>query len=136
MDVSGSDDAYAEWKQLVDEADIVLYLVRADKILKGDNETEDRIRKDMRHIGKWLETKKSRPHFFIIGTHADLDPDFNRLKDDKVGDYADRFSKKKIIADSILSAGGWKNAKVIIDSMQSIKWTERLVFNLFKQIVG
>ena len=134
-DVAGDKVAYGEWKKLFDEADVVLYLFRADKIILGDKRTEERIRDDMRHIGQWLDTRSKRPHFFLIGTHCDLDPKFKHLTADNLGTYRDDILQKMIIIEAVLMAGGSKNVKVLIDSMKSIEWTERLVFNIFKQIV-
>ena len=97
-DVSGTDDAYAEWKKLHDESDIVFYLLRADRLLAGDTNVEERVRKDLKHIGQWLEDRgPSRPDFFIVGTHCDLDCEFAGLTDKKYGDYHDNFCKLPIM---------------------------------------
>ncbi len=90
LDVSGAKDAYAEWKSLHDEADMVFYLLRADRLIAEDSEVENRVRDDLRHIGTWLQARSPRPRFFIIGTHCDFDHEFITLKDDRMGDYVEQ----------------------------------------------
>lgn len=134
-DLSGSDDAYAEWKNLHNEADIVLYLLRVDKVMSGDTQTEARVRKDMKHIGAWLKERTQRPHFFIIGTHCDLtDPDLTKLPEDKVGEYVDRVRRLPIIKEAVLRGGGAQNTKVVLGSMKSLPETEALVYRLFMEV--
>jgi hypothetical protein len=47
LDLPGGKVAYPEWKRLHNEADVVLYLLRADKILAGDFEVEERVQADL-----------------------------------------------------------------------------------------
>lgn len=93
LDVNGDKSAYAEWKELHDQADVVFYLLRADQLIAGNRDTEARVREDLKHIGGWLESRNPRPRFFIIGTHCDSDPDFNSPSDDKIGNYTDKFRR-------------------------------------------
>jgi GTPase SAR1 family protein len=134
-DLSGSDAAYAEWKSLFDESDIVLYLLRVDKLMSGDAYAEARVRKDMKHIGAWLAERNPRPQFFIVGTHCDLtDPDFTKLPNNKVGEYADKVSRLPAIEDAVRRGGGGQNAKIILGSMKSLPETEALVYRLFTEV--
>lgn len=134
QDISGDKAAYAEWKELHDKADIVLYLMRADLLLAGDPATETRVRDDLKHISDWLESRTPRPLFFFIGTHCDLDPEFSRLTPDRAGDYIDRFRHLPIVEEMVARAGGTQAAKVVIGSMKTISSTEVLVYELFRQV--
>jgi energy-coupling factor transporter ATP-binding protein EcfA2 len=136
LDVSGDKAAYAEWKELHDEADVVFYLLRADRLLAGDYAVESRVRDDMRHIGSWLEARKTRPRFFIIGTHCDLDNEFAKVADDRVGDYIDKFRKLPIVSEIVARAGGTQLAKVVLGSMKTVHGTEALVYKTFMQVVS
>lgn len=134
LDVSGDKAAYAEWKKLHDDADIVFYLLRADRLIAGDKQVENRVRGDLTHIGGWLQDRQSRPKFFIIGTHCDLDPEFPGGSDNKFGDYFDRFRGLPIVSELLIRAGGAQHSKVILGSMQSRQGTEELVYEIFRQV--
>lgn len=134
LDVSGDKAAYAEWKELHDKADVVFYLLRADRLIAGDPGFELRVRDDLRHIGGWLEARKSRPRFFIIGTHCDFDGEFTSLSADRLGDYVDQFRKLPIVAELVARAGGAQQAKVVLGSMKSLQDTEMLVYQIFMQV--
>jgi energy-coupling factor transporter ATP-binding protein EcfA2 len=136
LDVSGDKAAYAEWKELIDQADFVFYLMRADKLIAGDRDVESRAREDLQHIGTWLESSKSRPLFFIIGTHCDLDVEFSSLSADTIGDYVDRFRRLPIVTELVMRGGGAQQAKVVLGSMKTVQDTEALVYQLFSQVTA
>lgn len=135
LDVAGDKVAYAKWKELVGRSDVVLYLLRADRIFARDAAAEARIRDDIKHIGEWLASAKQRPEFFIIGTHCDLDDGFSSLKEDQIGDYVDTFSKLPLMREIFLRVGGAAQMKVALGSMKTIEHTEALVYNIFAQMV-
>lgn len=134
LDLSGDKAAYAEWKELHTNADVVFYLLRADRLIAGDRDVEARVRDDLKHIGKWLEARNPRPHFFIIGTHCDLDEEFRSTSADKIGDYYDKFQQLPIIAELTGHAGSRQQAKVALGSMKTVQGTEALVYDVFKQV--
>jgi len=134
VDVSGAKDAYAEWKALQEEADLVLYLMRADRLLAGDESVERRVREDLTHIGEWLRSRNRRPMFFIVGTFCDMDPDFKKLTREKAGDYQDKFQRLPIVRELVLRAGGTSLARVVLGSMKTKDLTEQLAASLFEQV--
>jgi len=136
LDLSGDKAAYADWKELVEQADIVFYLLRADRLLAHDAEVEERVRDDLRHIGEWLKARSERPRFFIIGTHCDLDPDFPGVSANTVGDYVDKFNRLPIVQELRARAGGTQQAKVVLGSMKTVEDTEMLVYHVFMQVVS
>jgi hypothetical protein len=136
LDVSGDKAAYAEWKELHDQADVVFYLLRADRLIAGDSDVESRVRDDMRHIGGWLEARTSRPRFFIIGTHCDFDAEFQATSPEKLGDYVDKFRRLPIVAELVARAGGAHQAKVVLGSMKTVQDTEALVYQVFMQVTS
>lgn len=150
LDVAGSKDAYGEWNKLVlgqsagpkgsppkaEPADVIFYLLRADRIIAGDAVVEARVRDDLRHIGSWLEDLPSRPLFFIIGTHCDFDADFANLPADKLGDYVDRFRKLPIVAELVAWGGGSQRVQVVLGSMKTLEATEALVYQTFMQVAS
>jgi GTPase SAR1 family protein len=136
LDLSGDKAAYAEWKQLVNKADVVFYLLRADRLIAGDRDVEERVRADLKHIGDWLEQRRPRPPFFIIGTHCDLDAEFQRTSKNKRGDYVDKFHRLPIVSELLARAGGAQQAKVFLGSMKTVEDTAALVYKVFKQVAS
>lgn len=134
LDVSGDKAAYAEWKELHDQADVVFYLLRADRLIAGDLDVEARVREDLKHIGDWLKSCKPRPRLFIIGTHCDFDSKFPSTSAEKFGEYVDKFRKLPIIVELVGRAGGAQQAKVAIGSMKTVQDTEALVYQVFMQL--
>lgn len=136
MDVGGGQSFYAEWKELTTNADVVLYLLRADRLFARDAEVEERVRADLRHIGEWLSARKTKPSVFIFGTHCDLDERFATLTPDRVGDYRDSFSRLPVVSEILMRAGGTGGAKIVLGSMKTVEQTERLVYELFRQVAS
>lgn len=134
LDVSGDKAAYAEWKELHDKADVVFYLLRADRLIAGDADVEARVRDDLRHIEGWLQARAHRPRFFVIGTHCDFDTEFAGLSADKIGDYVDKFRKLSIVSELVGRGGGAQLAKVVLGSMKTVQDTEGLVYQIFMQV--
>lgn len=135
-DVAGGVTWYAEWKDIFDEADVVLYLLRADRLLAHDAEVEARVRDDLRHIGDWLDARTVRPTFFIIGTHCDLDSAFATLSPDREGEYIDSFKNLPTVKELVARGGGAKVVKVVLGSMKTDQGTEVLAYGLFKQVLS
>jgi hypothetical protein len=133
-DLSGDNAAYGEWKALHDEADLVFYLLRADRIIERDEAVESRVRADIRHIAEWLKAREEAPRLFIVGTHCDLDPAFTTLSADQIGNYVDRFRKLPIVAYLVARVGGSQQVKIALGSLKTIDDTEKLVYELFLQV--
>lgn len=136
LDVPGDTAAYAEWKKQHDEADVVLYLLRADRLIARDSQVENRVKDDLKHIQEWLDARKERPHFLIVGTHCDLDPGFADLSPDKVGQYVDDFRKLPTVVELVARGGGAQRTKVVIGTMKTIPDTEALVYQVFMQVAS
>ena len=134
LDISGDVAAYAEWRAEVGRADIVFYLLRADRLLERDAVVESRVRNDLRHVGGWLEKRPSRPDVFIVGTHCDRDPEFRRLSPKTEGDYMDKFRRLPLVSELVARAGGAQQAKLVLGSLETVSDTEALVFKVFTQV--
>ena len=134
LDVSGDKASYAEWKELHDNADLVFYLLRADRLIAGDTNVESRARADLRHIGEWRTARSIKPRFFIIGTHCDFDEEFTELSVGKLGDYVDKFRRLPIVSELVAHGGGTQEVKVVLGSMKSVADTEMLVYEVFRQV--
>ena len=122
------------WERITKDADVVLYLLRADRLMEGHKPTQDRVRGDIDQIKRWLgENPKKEFPLFLIGTHCDLtDPDLTTLPADKIGVYEDEMHE--ILEEVFLRGGGEGKVRIMLGSLKSAATTEKLVFRLLKQI--
>jgi len=149
-DVSGDKSAYGVWRELVlgcaarkgkskvEPADLVIYLLRADRILMKDISTEARVRADIKHLADWLRESDlagARPRFIIAGTHCDKDAAYRALTDGTRGDYHDIFSQLPFIQEMVFTAGGTANVKLALGGMATRAGTEELATLIFKQVM-
>ncbi|MCY3682337.1 MAG: hypothetical protein OXH16_13125 [Gemmatimonadetes bacterium] len=136
-DVSGDDSQYGQWKDIVQKADIVLYLLRTDKLMEGDKCTEERVKRDIGLIGKWLKEYPKKFPLFIIGTYCDLmTPDLTMLPEDKRGAYENKIRGMPIFQEIALRSGGGRKVKFIFGSLKSQDTTESLVYEIIDQVVN
>lgn len=137
-DVPGAPDFYDQWKDIVQNADIVLYLLRSDKLKAGDKYTEERVKRDMDQIGEWLKQNPEKIPLFVIGTHCDLTtPDLTKLPKDKRGDYEDELRGMPIF-EEIKQRGsrGGQIPMIFFGSLKSEETTEDLVGRIIGQVVS
>ena len=134
-DVPGSSHFRGAWKDITQEADIILYLLRVDKLVKKDKATEERVESDMRQIGKWLKDKDQEVPLFIVGTHCDLDPDFTGLSADRKGDYVDGLRQMPVFRKLEQLSGGGDRVKFAFGSLESTDIAEELVYDIIYQYI-
>jgi len=140
-DVAGRKSAYGAWKKIVEESDRVLYLVRADLLLEGDEETEDRVERDTSNLRIWLSRKSGsekglKKPVAIIGTHVDLWPGFSELSGDELRKFEERFTGLKSVRQMVVRCGGGKSVPVILGSLETTDKARKLVYTLFKTLEG
>lgn len=139
-DVPGDTAKRVLWKKLFDESDIVLYLVRADRLLQNHSETQSRARRDIEHISRWLREAKNEDRapelVAIVGTFADKEPDFNAITEKTLADYQDRFARHSVVKQMALKCRGLGNVIFAIGSLQNEDRARDLVYILFSQIQG
>ena len=135
-DLPGSADEHHEWREGTNEADIVLYLLRVDKLMEGDVDTEKRVEQDMHQISRWLKDKPKKFPLFIIGTYCDLtNPNLTTLPADQIGKYEEKVRGKSIFRRIELLGGGRGKVRFVFGSLKSEATTEELVYQLFYQII-
>ena len=137
IDVPGRDDFYPDWKKLSRDADVILYLLRADKLQAGDKHTEERVKQDIGQIGKWLKESPKEFPLFILGTHCDLiTPDLTSLPENKIGDYENELLRMPVFQEIALRGGGGSKVRFVFGSLKSKDTTERLVYQIIDQVVN
>ena len=75
-DLGGSSDNHQNWKHEVEKSDILIYLFRVDLWKIKPHDIEKNIQQDL-NVLKDVVFKKKDMMVRVIGTHIDLDPDFN-----------------------------------------------------------
>ncbi len=123
------------WERIIKDADIVLYLLRVDRLMEGHKPTESRVHEDLGQIKRWLDANPKRFPIFIIGTYCDLtDPDLTTLPADQIGEHEDKVREMTIFQNIVLRGGGERKVTLMLGSLKSEATTEELVYCLFKQI--
>lgn len=135
-DVSGGEKAYGFWEKLFKEADLVLYIVRTDRLLDQDSGTEKRSENDLKHIQNWIKElgATERKQFFIVGNHWDSDARFKNLTPDTIGNYQDEFTSLPIVRKITLLAGGAAKVKVALGSLANEQDADNLIKEIFRQV--
>lgn len=135
-DVSGGESSYSVWEKLFHEADLVLYIVRTDMLLKHDSNTEKRTEKDLEQIRIWNKKgdSKKQKQFFIVGNHWDTDPIFKNLTDSQIGDYREQFTSLPVVKKMTLLAGGAAKVKIALGSLANEKDADTLITTIFRQV--
>lgn len=135
-DISGDKSAYGVWKKLFDEADLVLYIVRTDMLLKYDSNTEKRTEDDLKQVHSWLKecNYKKQKQFFIVGNHWNSDPVFDNLTPDQIGNYVDKFRTLPVVKKMTQLAGGGAKVKVALGSLATENHAETLIKEIFRQV--
>ncbi len=132
IDVPGGQVAYGVWKDLFDDADLVFYLFRVDKIKSGNPDTIRRIQQDTKQIRQWIDEKKRNPPTVIaIGTFCDFDPEYRNLTLSTKGNYQESFLRLDVIKQVVrnINAEWW-----VLGSMENRINTEDLAYRLFNTI--
>jgi energy-coupling factor transporter ATP-binding protein EcfA2 len=135
-DVSSSEIAYFYWKKLFEEADLVLYIVRTDRLLDKDSGTEKRTENDLKQIQNWIKElgATERKQFFIVGNHWNSDPRFKNLTRDTIGDYQNEFTSLPIVKKITQLAGGAAKVKVALGSLANEQDADNLIKEIFRQV--
>ena len=123
-DVPGS-NAYEEWKDSFEAASICLYVVRTDKLLSRDRETESRIRDDIETMFDWMNNmnEDERPEIIFVGTHYDLlDPS---------EDHGRRVEELPLIQE-LSDRDDMQGATMVFGSMRSRREAKTLLFKVFE----
>ena len=134
-DVPGVKLARDEWKSLVEDCDVLLYLVRADLLLSGDNDTAERLRNDAQLINTWLRQKEKA--CFIIGTFADKISGYRDLDGEGLVALGNKFSSNPTLIQAVssLRTEHTKIVHVLIGSQEKVSDQQRLVMEILTALV-
>ena len=120
-----------QWEKLINESDVICYLIRGDKVFEGDRKYIDLIKA---HISQILDTKKPEHNsnaekavqkLYLLITFLDMIPQYSEDAD----------MVKKQIDETLKTSAFKKGTKAIYGSLKTQEETERLVYELITDIL-
>lgn len=116
------------WKRTVEESDIVIFMIRADKLAGEDTACFELAMSDARHIKKWC----SKQQCFVVGTHFDLVPGYCSVTDaEEAKQFVERFRALESVK-KILRALDLPPERVLAGSQKSSEETGVIVAQIFQ----
>jgi hypothetical protein len=131
VDIGGAEVMRGQWEKLINESDVICYLIRGDKVFEGDRKYIDLIKA---HISQILDTKKPEHNsnaekavqkLYLFITFLDMIPQYSEDAD----------MVKKQIDETLKTSAFKKGTKAIYGSLKIQEETERLVYELITDIL-
>ena len=131
-DIGGGEDFVSEWQAIAENSEMILYLVRADRLLQRHEATEKRVERDVEHIKNWVGKRRVA----IVGTHADLDARFTDPKQHAALEDAFRgLGVVKRLRAALGGRAGGGNVTIVVGSLAHDSYTRDLVYMLFSALL-
>ena len=131
VDIGGAEVMRGQWEKLINESDVICYLIRGDKVFEGDRKYIDLIKA---HISQILDTKKPEHNsnaekavqkLYLLITFLDMIPQYSEDAD----------MVKKQIDETLKTSVFKKGTKAIYGSLKTQEETEQLVCELITDIL-
>ena len=131
VDIGGGEFMRDQWEKLINESDVICYLIRGDKVFEGDRKYIDLIKA---HISQILNTEKAVQNsntekvvqkLYLLITFLDMIPQYSEDAD----------MVKKQIDETLKTSAFKKGTKAIYGSLKTQEETERLVYELITDIL-
>ena len=71
----------------------------------------------------------------IVGTHCDLDPRFEQLTPENIGNYSDTFRRDPVVHEVALRIGKPERIRYAFGSLKTLESAERLAVDIRKQVI-
>ena len=122
VDIGGAEVMRGQWEKLINESDVICYLIRGDKVFEGDRKYIDLIKA---HISQILDTKKPEQKLYLLISFLDIIPQYSEDAD----------MVKKQIDETLKTSVFKKGTKAIYGSLKTQEETEQLVCELITDIL-
>lgn len=122
VDIGGAEVMRDQWEKLINESNVICYLIRGDKVFEGDRKYIDLIKA---HISQILNTKKPEQKLYLLITFLDIIPQYSEDAD----------MVKKQIDETLKTSAFKKGTKAIYGSLKTQEETEQLVYELITDIL-
>lgn len=116
-DVGGAEVMRDQWSLLMKGSDVICYLIRGDKVFKGNREYTSLINE---HIAQILDSKEEKQKLYLLITFLDTIPQYLENAD----------TIKEQIHNSLRTSVFKPGTKVLYGSLKTQKDAEQLVFEL------
>lgn len=135
-DVPGLRIAMDQWKEVVKDADVVLYLVRANLLLEEDDYARKRLVDDTEILRSFLINGSKKRACFIIGTWADQIPGYRNLDGEGLVALGRRFAEHPMIKKAVQALRTKQSEKVavIIGSQERTADQQKLAVSLLNAL--
>ena len=121
-DIGGAEVMRDQWSLLMKESDVICYLIRGDKIFKGNREYTSLINE---HIAQILDSKEEKQKLYLLITFLDTIPQYLENAD----------TIKEQIHNSLRTSVFKPGTKVIYGSLKTQEDAEQLVSELISNIL-
>lgn len=131
-DVSGSSMNRGTWREQIDGADVVFYIVNISRVIgqgKDSRYIDDTI-EDIKAIADKVSNRREKMHIIILATHADKCSEFHSDKHA----FEKKVARSQVIETAEIAFGGTDYCKVIIGSLKDTTEAEKLVKNILSSI--
>ena len=131
VDIGGGEFMRDQWEKLINESDVICYLIRGDKVFEGDRKYIDLIKA---HISQILNTEKAVQNsntekavqkLYLLITFLDTIPQYSEDAD----------MVKRQIDETLKTSAFKKGTKAIYGSLKTQEETERVVYELITDIL-
>ena len=122
VDIGGAEVMRDQWEKLINESNVICYLIRGDKVFEGDTKYIDLIKV---HISEIFGTKKPEQKLYLLITFLDIIPQYSEDAD----------MVKKQIDETLKTSVFKKGTKAIYGSLKTQEETEQLVCELITDIL-
>ena len=122
VDIGGADEYRNSWKKLVEEADVVCYLIRGDKVFNRDKGYISLINE---HISLIFDFKRKEQKLYLLITFLDIIPQYSQE-----GDII-----RKQIAETLKESAFKAGTVAIYGSLKTQEDTERVVTQLLRDVL-
>lgn len=84
VDIGGSDDFKHKWADIIRPANVIVYIINAERLVSNTEDSKNYISKIKTHLNL-IEQKRDEQHLFLLVSHMDKLPRYNNQSDrDKV----------------------------------------------------
>lgn len=128
QDVGGSQFQYKKWREQIQEADILFYLMDISKVLAKDKQYIDNVKKDINAIQDEIEKRQDKISVFLIANHADKCDEYTS---DFVK-FEEKVNKNQTVETIVIEFGGDDHCRVIIGSLKDEYHANKLLENILK----
>lgn len=133
VDIGGGEKFRKQWRELIHQADIVLYLFDFYKLKLNPDHMEDLILDEIKVITDASpQVKNKQPKkIFLIATHIDIDPEFDAKQKESYEEKA--LMNTLFLRQMQVKLGGTDDCSLLFGSLKDSQSTENLVKDFLDQ---